>query len=214
MPYIVYDPNAKRVIQGVFETQANADTFATDNGFTAHQGEVVEPAWDKDCEPGWVFLSDNTVQFEQVLDLNDQAQVYKDRIHQCALAYDDQVRYYWKYELGIGTQPYNTTVAWAQAWCGHPWARILAYADEEAGAPSYEELETLIGQAETQLVDVGVREFFRVFDESLWTPYITSRQVRTIDTATGDSGALIATAADAGEWDKWRHDNFLLALIG
>ena len=57
MPYIVIDADRAIVSGGILGTQTAADTLAaTDSGLTAHQGDVTDPAFHANAEPGW-FLT-------------------------------------------------------------------------------------------------------------------------------------------------------------
>ena len=57
MPYLVIDADRAIVSGGIVATQTAADTLAaTDSAWTAHQGDVTDPAFHANAEPGW-FLT-------------------------------------------------------------------------------------------------------------------------------------------------------------
>ena len=57
MPYLVIDADRAIVSGGIVATQTAADTLAaTDSEWTAHQGDVTDPAFHANAEPGW-FLT-------------------------------------------------------------------------------------------------------------------------------------------------------------
>ena len=57
MPYLVIDTDRAIVSGGIVATQTAADTLAlTDSAWTAHQGDVTDPAFHANAEPGW-FLT-------------------------------------------------------------------------------------------------------------------------------------------------------------
>ena len=57
MPYLVIDADRAIVSGGIVATQTAADTLAaTDSAWTAHQGDVTDPAFNANAEPGW-FLT-------------------------------------------------------------------------------------------------------------------------------------------------------------
>ena len=57
MPYLVIDADRAIVSGGILPTQTAADTLAaTDSEWTAHQGDVIDPAFHANAEPGW-FLT-------------------------------------------------------------------------------------------------------------------------------------------------------------
>ena len=57
MPYLVIDADRAIVSGGIVATQTAADTLAaTDSAWTAHQGDVTDPAFHPNAEPGW-FLT-------------------------------------------------------------------------------------------------------------------------------------------------------------
>ena len=57
MPYLVIDSDRIIVSGGILPTQAAANTLAaTESAWTAHQGDVTDPAFHANAEPGW-FLT-------------------------------------------------------------------------------------------------------------------------------------------------------------
>ena len=57
MPYLVIDTDRAIVSGGIVATQTAADTLAaTESAWTAHQGDVTDPAFHANAEPGW-FLT-------------------------------------------------------------------------------------------------------------------------------------------------------------
>ena len=57
MPYLVIDADRAIVSGGILPTQTAADTLAaTDSEWAAHQGDVTDPAFHANAEPGW-FLT-------------------------------------------------------------------------------------------------------------------------------------------------------------
>ena len=57
MPYLVIDADQAIVSGGMVATQTAADTLAATNSeWTAHQGDVTDPAFHANAEPGW-FLT-------------------------------------------------------------------------------------------------------------------------------------------------------------
>ena len=57
MPYLVIDSDRKIISGGILPTQTAADTLAaTDSEWTAHQGDVTDPDFHANAEPGW-FLT-------------------------------------------------------------------------------------------------------------------------------------------------------------
>ena len=57
MPYLVIDADRAIVSGGIVATQTAADTLAaTESAWTAHQGDVTDPAFHANAEPGW-FLT-------------------------------------------------------------------------------------------------------------------------------------------------------------
>ena len=58
MPYIVIDSDRAIVSGGILPTQAAANTLAATNSeWTAHQGDVTDPAFHANAEPGWFLTS-------------------------------------------------------------------------------------------------------------------------------------------------------------
>ena len=57
MPYLVIDSDRIIVSGGILPSQAAANTLAaTESAWTAHQGDVTDPAFHANAEPGW-FLT-------------------------------------------------------------------------------------------------------------------------------------------------------------
>ena len=92
MPYLVIDADRAIVSGGIVAAQTAADTLAATNSeWTAHQGDVTDPAFHANAEPGWFLTAAGVTVLELPLTALEELKVEMSAAHHYMIALQEQL---------------------------------------------------------------------------------------------------------------------------